>query len=317
MIYLFTGNSRYLIQAEVQKWKSAFIEKYDESEVIHIKSFDNIQSSFISWALQSPSLFYEKRLVIIEGFPFTSEKINSQNWEIESTIMHTLPKIPDFIITVFVCVSPDKRKSTYKELQKIAELKEFNTNDEATVKQILINKYTDTIERRALEKLLSLKWWNLEKCIQEIEKLSILHSNIQLHHVLDFVSPEFEESIFVLIDSLLMKHKEKSLSEMRNILSNTNFYAFYQSLIVNIRVFLYISFLKQEWKSVAAITDILNLWKRSFLINKNIKASYKDIQSLYEWLLKLDKNMKFWRLPSSDEKDLIKILERNVLNFLV
>jgi hypothetical protein len=71
--------------------------------------------------------------------------------------------------------------------------------------------------------------------------------------------PEFEESIFVFIDTLLQRDAVKIFSELNNLVTYSNLYAIYQSIVANLRVFLYIEFLKSQKKSPKEIGDILKL----------------------------------------------------------
>ena len=316
MLYLFTWNNRYLIRQEAQKWKHAFKDKYGEENVVHVSSIETVSSAFLVETLVSRSLFSEKRLIIIDGFPYTGERQFGGASDIEKTILETLDQIPEDTLVVFLAVSPDKRKTSYKTLSKLAEIKEFSTSGEDEVVAILQKKYWDIIEYSALRRLVLLKWWDLEKSLSEIEKLSILLDTITISDIESHIIPEFEESIFVFIDTLLSKNSKKIFSEFDNLLNFSNFYSVYQSIIANLRVFLYIEYLKSQKKSPHEIGDILKLWNRQFLIQKNHKSHSKDIISLYINLLNFDKNMKFWKLISSDEKDLQKEIEWIFLKFM-
>lgn len=316
MLYLFTGNNSYLIIQEAQKWKNAFKEKYGEENVIHISSLETVSSDFISKSLLGRSLFSEKRLVIIDGFPLSWERQFSWAADIEKIIIETLENIPEETLVVFLSVSPDKRKTSYKTLSKLSEIKEFSSSGEGDTIQILQKSYSDVIDYRALKLLVMLKWGDLQKSISEIEKLKILKNKIELIDIESHTTPEFEESIFVFIDTLLSKNPKKIFSDFHNLLSFSNFYSVYQSVIANLRVFLYIELLKSQKKSLYEIGNILKLWNRQFLIQKNYRANLSDIRKLYINLLNFDKNMKFWNFLSSDEKDLQKEVEGVFLIFL-
>ena len=337
MLYLFTWNNRYLIQEEAQRWKHNFWGKYGVENVVHITNLENISQSFLSESLLSRSLFSEKRLVIIDGFPYSGEKAFSGAADVEKLLLEILEQIPEETLVVFLAVSPDKRKASYKTLSKLAEVKEFSLAWEDQVIWILQKKYWEIIEYPALQRLVHYKWWDLQKSISEVEKLQTHNSNSDFPHTTPLstlspkerwktkitiqdieknIIPEFEESIFVFIDTLLMKNPKKIFSEFQNLLNFSNFYAVYQSIIANLRVFLYIELLKSQKKSPSEIWDILKLWNRQFLINKSHTSKYSDIKNLYINLLNFDKNMKFWRLISSDEKDLAKEVEGIFLKFL-
>lgn len=316
MIYFFYGNNRYLLRKEMSKWRDAFTQKFWEENVIYISSLQDVSTDFIQESLLGRSIFSQKRLIIIDGFPFSGEKEFSGAAEKQDYILSLIDKIPEETLVLFVSHAPDKRKSAFKTIQKIAEEKEFSLTWENQVLEILRKKYPDISDISALEKIVFLKGWKLEKSIWEIEKLRILTPNFTKKYVEEHTRPEFEESIFVFIDTLLLKNQKKIFWELENLLHHSNFYAIYQSIIANIRVFLYIELLKKQKKSPREIWDILKLWNRIFLIHKKHKTSFHEIQKLYENLLLLDKNMKSGKLISSDEKYLEGELKNIFLNFL-
>lgn len=258
MIYLFTGNIRSLILQEALKWKSAFTEKYGAENVVHISNLDQTSGKFIVENLLSRSIFSEKRLVIIDGFPFAGERSFSGASDIESLILEHLSKIPEDTLVVFLSENPDKRTLAYKELSKIAEIKNLSLDGEDAVYDYLSKKYKN-IDPTALKRLVFLKGGDMQKSQSELEKLSLTKAHITLQDIETLIIPEFEESIFVFIDTILAKNQKKIFQEFRNLLEFSNLYALYQSIIANLRLFVYIEYLKSNKKSQNEIGDILKL----------------------------------------------------------
>jgi hypothetical protein len=75
----------------------------------------------------------------------------------------------------------------------------------------------------------------------------------------EHIIPEFEESIFVFIDTLLQRDAAKIFSELDNLITYSNLYTIYQSIVANLRVFLYIELLKSKKIAPKEIGDILKL----------------------------------------------------------
>ncbi len=315
MIYLFTGNTPYLLHQEKQKWKHVFWKKYGVEQVIHIADISWVSPSFLQESLLQRGIFSEKRLVIIEGFPYSRETKFWWATELENTILQHIHEIDDETFVLFVSENPDKRKSGYTTLKKIAKIQDFSLKNDTDVIGTLQNMYASQIGTNALKKLVFLKWGNLEKCICEIQKLLISKPCVSIKDVETHITPEFEQSIFLFIDEVLCKNKKYIFSGLNNLLENTNMYALYQSIMANLRIFLYIEYLKKMWHQ-RNINDILKLWNRAFLINKHHKSSLSEIQALYTDLLNFDKNMKTGKFISSDEKDLEQELERVFVKFL-
>jgi len=327
MIYLFTWNNDYLITQEVQRWKLGFIEKHGEENITHINSLDVNTKNTISHNLTSRWLFAEKRLIIISGFPYSWEKSFAWATELEEQILSLLEEIPKEVLLVFSSHNPDKRKKWWKTLSKLATVKEYSINWEDEVFQILSNKYKALIEPTALRRLILLKWGDLQKSLSEIEKLIVAplwylsgeprdDYKIKSQDIDSYIMPEFEESIFAFIDTILNRNGKKIFSELSNLINSSNLYAVYQSILANLRVFLYIELLKSQKKSPKEIWDILKLWNRAFLINKAHKSKFKSISSLYRDLLNFDKNMKLWKFTSSDPVDMHRELENVFVKFL-
>lgn len=328
MLYLFTGNNRYLIQQEALRWKQEFCKKYGEENVVHIQYLDDISLEFIDAQIFSRSLFSEKRLIIIDGFPFSSETKISWATQLEEYFLSRIENIQEDTFVVFLSHNPDKRKKSYTFFKQHATIKDFSLQNTHNVSTLLSQKYRNIIENAALEKLVFLKWGSLEKSINEIEKLTTrflsdssqtkntLRTKITLKEVQNYIIPEYEESIFVFIDTLLAKDEKKVFHELRNLLEYSNIYALYQSIIANLRIFLYIDFLKYQWKTDSEIEQLLTLGKRNFLIRKSHKARIKDIQSLYTNLLRFDSRMKTGKLVSSQEEDIYRSFENVFITYL-
>lgn len=315
MFYLFTGNNRSHILQEALKWKSAFTQKYGIENVLHVTNLDQISEKVLLESLLSRSIFSEKRLVIIDGFPYAGERSFSWALDIETILLEYLPKVPEDTLVVFLSENPDKRTSGYKELSKIAEIKNFSLEGEDGVFQYLSQKYKN-IDSEALRKLIFFKGGDMQKSQSELEKLSITREAITLKDIEALIIPEFEESIFVFIDTILAKDSKKIFSEFRNLLEFSNLYALYQSIIANLRLFVYIEYLKSQKKSQSEIGSILKLWNRQFLIGKRHASTFQELQKLYIDLLDFDKNMKFGKFISSDEEDLQKEIEAIFLRFV-
>jgi DNA polymerase III delta subunit len=316
MIYLFTWNNDYLIREEVLRWKDGFKEKHWEENITHVSFLDWNSKNTIPEVLVSRSIFAEKRLVIIDWFPFSGEKAFSWASDLESQILWLLESVPKEVLVLFVSVNPDKRKSGFKHIKKVSQVKEFNIAWEDEVYSILQRKYWKHIDGNTLRRLIFLKWGDLQKSLWELEKLLISYNQITSSHLQEHIIPEFEESIFVFIDTLLQRDAAKIFSELDNLITYSNLYTIYQSIVANLRVFLYIELLKSKKIAPKEIGDILKLWNRSFLINKSHKSKYKNISKLYIDLLDFDKNMKFWKFIGSEEEDMKRELERVFLKFI-
>lgn len=306
MIYLFTWNSDYLVMENVLNWKNQFIEKYGDFNLIHLKNINEMEFDTYSQHILSSSFLWEKKLVIID-------LNNDLQEEVVEFLYKILDKIPNSNILLFNYPSPDKRQKIYKELEKISEIKEYNATSENEVINVINNKFRNKISTSWLNLLIKYKSWNLNKIISELQKLLILKDYIDENDVVNNIIPELEENIFLLIDDLLNNNIISALKKIDIILNDTNIYAFYNNLLANLRTSIYIIKFKQEKVNSNNISQILSLWSRAFLINKNYKISYNRFKLLYIDLINLDKKMKSWKLIWTEEKDFRFELEKCLL----
>lgn len=309
MKYLFTWNSNFLVLEWVLKWKKQFIEKYWEFNLIHIKDLNNESFNFLSENLFSTSFLAEKKLIIID----LDSNINDDKIDFLS---NNLDRIPDWNILWINYPNPDKRSSFYKFLVKNFEIKEFNIENENDSFSMIKNKYKWKINDDAIRVLLKYKSNNLEKIFSEIEKLLITKEIIDQEIIKKYIIPELEESIFQVIDDILNLEINLAIKKIHIILNDTNIYALYNNLLANIRINSYISLLKNKNINKNEIINILSLWNRSFLVNKNYKISNAKLNNFYIKLINLDKKLKSWKLLWTTEDDFLFELEKTLIKLV-
>lgn len=308
MIYLFTGDNVLAIKQESERWKTHFISKYWEFNVLHIKVSEDIDTLTLHESLLGQSFLSEKRLVIIDWLPKKSEDASSLN-TLEEFIEKKLDMIPEENIVVFLSHNPDKRWSFYKKLLEKAETKNFNGwKDKEAIIDYLSRKYSQ-VGKAKIESIVQLKWNQLEKSVQELEKLLLYKEDFSLSDIQKNILGEFEDSLFELIDNILQKRSTHFLDNLKTIKSQSNFYLFYNSLLANLRTSLYIWLLKQKKKNEGEIDSILNLWNRKFLIQKSFSLSFKQMEKLYQELINFDKAMKTWNSLWTNDEEFYKEIE--------
>ena len=307
MNYIFTWNSEFLITEALNKWKKQFIEKYSDFNLIHLKEIKNLDKNILKDAILSGSLFSsEKKLIILD--------INNDIWdELEDFLIKNLEKKPQENIIILNYFLPDKRKKFWKNIKNISEIKEFNLENEEDTKKIINSKFSWKIDLEAINTIIKYKSNKINKIIPELEKLTITKSFITKKDIEENIVPELEESIFQIIDLVLNKQIPEAVNKINIILNETNIFAFYNNLLSNLRTSLFILKLKQEKKTQSEISKILDLWNRSFLIGKNYKINFNELKNLYINLVNIDKNLKTWKLVSSEEEDIKFEIEKYLI----
>jgi DNA polymerase III delta subunit len=323
MIYFFTWNSDYLVREKTNSWKKAYIEKYGDFNLTHFKDIKNTPGNTLHQEILSWGFMWEKKLIIIDNFPLKTSDKSSQSNEKQDFLESILENIPNDNIVIFSSYSPDKRSKFYKKLKKTAtKVEEFNVSQDSDLFQIINSKYWDKITSSAISLLIRYKSGNLDKIISEINKLLILNNKINDETVRENIFPELEESIFQLIDDISDIKIFEAINKLNIILSQVSVYGFYNNLISNLRVIVFIKNLKKpqpkhllkgERIEQKNISEVLDLGNRSFLVNKNYKISLDSLNSLYIWLINLDKKMKSWKMIWSEEEVLKYEIEKEIL----
>ncbi len=306
MIYFFTWNSEFLVAEQVKAWKQKFVSKFWDFNLVHIKDIKSVDDNFLIENTTSTSFLSEKKLIIID----LEKEIPEDK---QSSILYMLNKVPEDNIVLFNSTNPDKRSKIFKELKKSSDFKEFNTKNDNDLEAIISKKFAWKISRDASSTIIRYKAWNMNKINSEIEKLLILYPYIDKKEVVENIAPELEESIFQVVDNILNREVNEAISKINIILSDTNIYALYNNLIANLRTSIFIMHLKQLKIPENEISETLNLWNRSFLINKRYKISYNTAKQLYINLVNIDKKMKSWKLLWTEDKDFKFELEKILL----
>jgi len=82
-----------------------------------------------------------------------------------------------------------------------------------------------------------------------------------------------------VVDDIMNENIFEAITKINIILSQTSVYAFYNNLLANLRVLVFIKNLKLKY--ISNISEILDLKNRSFLADKNYKISLEKLNNLY------------------------------------
>lgn len=310
MIYLFVWEN-YFRKKLLSTWKASFALKFSEHNIIHISNVFDYDFSFFEQNLLSTWFFSEKNLFIIDDFPFAADEENSENIvKLQEYFLNILPKNFAENIVVFNSLKVDKRSKLYKKILEIWEVKDFLINDEDSLQKKLKEVYGSQVSLSAINKMIELKWLNFSSISKEFDKILITKDFIEVED-LSLITKDIEESIFEIINDLLNLETKKSILKLRELSSSLdNPYLLYNSLSSNLRVYFYMFKLKLLWKSNTEIKDILELWNRSFLVDKSYKIDKQKFLDIYEKIAWIDTKMKTWKLIWSENEDMMYELER-------
>lgn len=142
-IFFFTGENAYLLNQELNKRKSTFLEKYGSDGLFEF-SQQNWDLGQIKQALYAGGLFVSKKLVILYGVPKDGNESNALSAEKMESFLDDLQAniglMTEDTLLVLVSQKPDKRTRAYKRCLEKAQLKEFAAYKEIQLKAFLKEK---------------------------------------------------------------------------------------------------------------------------------------------------------------------------------
>ncbi len=208
MITVLTGDNSFELNEALHTLITSFdgrAEKVDGSEI----EYKNIPD-----LLMGGTLFAEKRLVIIKDL-----STNKSVWE---RLPEWLPRLSDDIHLVLVDSKPDKRTVAYKELKKIADVKEFVAwgDRDRGVAENWLAKRAESLGIKLDKKLVvqivarvGLDQWQLASAL---EKLSLL-DDITSETIEATIESSPSENVFQLFETALEGHPKKVHDMIKNL----------------------------------------------------------------------------------------------------
>jgi DNA polymerase III delta subunit len=193
-VILLTGPNDFAIREAKQAIVAAFKGVAEQLDGAELKVAD------ISDLLMGSTLFAETRLIIITDL--------SENKAVWDKLPEWLPRMSDQVQLVLVDQKPDKRTSAYKELKKVAEVREFpawGERDQALAERWVMERAgtlgldLDKKIARLLVERIGMDQWGLSAAL---EKVSLLET-ITEATVSDITELNPTENVFQLFELAL------------------------------------------------------------------------------------------------------------------
>jgi len=298
MIFFFTWEEKYLLDNTLSLWKKKFIEKYGSWNYYcfpdNINNVDEIIFALMWWWL-----FDEKKLIIIKWIPKDwLNKISASDLsKVEKFITERIDSLSQDNIIIFTSYKPDKRTKFYKFLSKNKniELKEYKLLTEKKLNKYLQTTFniTEKLTNYIIEKI----WTNLYNIHNELEKIQKISPKITKELVDKYVTKNTEQDSFLLLDNL--NNKTKAVEILEKIEKNQeDFFKIVWLLYWNLKNIILILEEKEKWFTAKEIAS--KLWIHPFVVSKIYKNDKNT--KIYKWifwnLIKLDYNIKFWRIST-------------------
>lgn len=208
MIYFFIGENSFEIDRTIRQITAEFsgaVEKKDPAE---------IESRDLPDILMGQTLFSDKRCVIIKQL--------SENKAVWNELPEWLGKTSDGVTLILVEEKPDKRTKTFKELQKVASVREFpvwSLKDTPKAVQWVLDEAKaqgvklGNTEARHLVGRVGAEQWRLH---QALEKLGLME-NVSTVAIDDVTDAHPSENVFTLLETALQGDTDRVQQALRTL----------------------------------------------------------------------------------------------------
>ncbi len=274
-VYLIYGNDSFLIDQEINKilWK---IQKNKKYEIIK-NNFDEINFN----NLWTDSLFFEKRIFIINNF---EDILHKKNNEFENIYFKLLKLVNNLNEIIFINkneeIIKNKRFSVFLKQINIYKTQKITNNLIESYILKIIKKENGTITNDAIEYLINFLPNSIEIISNELNKILNINKNINLNLLKENISNYIESDTIKIVNSIFLndlKTFKKNFFLIKN--SNIDKNWIINLLISNIRIMRKIIILKKNNFLEKEIIKKLkiNFYRFDFL--KKICLTY-DIEKL-------------------------------------
>lgn len=228
MITVLTGVNDFLIKQAADSYSAEFVRDYGEHGIEQV-SGDELETSRLPELLLGASLFAPKRLVVIKEL-----SKNKVTWD---ALGEWLEKVPEDTTLVLIEPTPDKRTKTYKLLQKLGDVQNFEQLSEralaAWVQKSLkeLGVDIDTSLAQHLVERVGVDQWRL--CL-EVQKLASCEAFITKDIINDLVEASPQATAFDLLDAALGNNVQKMHTIIDQISASEDPYRFFGLLVSQI-----------------------------------------------------------------------------------
>lgn len=339
-VFLFTGGETYLLRQKVNGWKEAFRKKHGDINLAMLDA-EEMELGALMADISALPFLGEKRLVFVENLPqkskgspekAVSEKTAEKEEKQDETLKkfaENLEKIPETSVVVFIQPEPDKRRSFYKSLVKVAKVEEFKPMEGAALTAWAKNeakKAGATLEAAAAEILISMTGQDGWRLSQEIRKLGDYSGGepITRQHIDRVVTPTPEANIFHFTDALGAKDHKRALQNLhRAMAAGEELRQVFYMIVRQFRLILQVKSYAEQYPmtnaaSVAAALKIHPFVARTVLAQVG-RFGMRELKKAYAGLLSVDMDMKSSRIKitTEDQTELALAIERFILEFCV
>jgi DNA polymerase-3 subunit delta len=333
-VFLFTGEETYLLQQELKLWKEAFKKKHGGDFNLDVIDGAKAEIPQILSAMQAAPFLSEKRLLIIENLPAApsarsaqalTKKDEAREEELEK-LAGALETLPESSVVVFVSPSPDKRRSFYKSLLKVATLKEYKMLEGQKLIAWVSAKFQQAGVKATpalIENFLNLTGPDLWKITSELQKLSTYLQGASLTEEImeKLVIPSAQTNVFGFTDALSAKNSKGAIDRLHNEMdAGENLHQTFSMVVRQFRILLLIAGYIQKHPGARASDMASALKLHPFVVEKTLpqvrRFSLEELKTAYQKLLTLDVELKTSQIKTTadNQNELALAIEKFILS---
>jgi len=174
-VYLFSGDEKYLLDLEVERWRNNFVQKFGAGSVFSF-STETFDPARVGELLSAGGLFVEKKLIVLYGAPLDTNgdnKLSTKYLEwLTDRLIASDGKIAESVLLVLVSYVPDKRSKLYKFLSTHVQVKEFRALSPVVLKVFVKEQLKGTVlDDAVIDYFLMKVGKDLYRIMSELDKL--------------------------------------------------------------------------------------------------------------------------------------------------
>jgi DNA polymerase III subunit delta len=313
-VYLFCGEDSFSANEKLILWKSRFVDKYQEINMLTYYGSDLTASEFQS-AVETFPFLSEKKLIVLIGFLKDGE--DEDQHAVAEMIKAGLPE--HAVVVFFENGKPDGRTVLYKALKKYAQVEDYILKAGADLERWIAGRAAreglqiGSAELRLLTEYLGSNLWNASN---EIHKLALYANGcpVTAEMIEKLISPNLSSTVFKLTDYLGEKRVHDALRVFRILMdSGQEAMGVLFMLVRHFRIMAQVKELQDQGLKAGEIAKQLK--EHPFVVMKMFgqcrKFSFEEIRRIYATLAEIDVSVKTGRirLLTGDTSELEREIE--------
>lgn len=300
MILYFSGSDAYKINKKVKEIKDKFHKEVDPSGLNIVEILEN-KSAIIRQEITSSPFLAKRKLIIVKNI-FTGKVAKELSETLEEILEKDTTNPDSNIIVITDIILDEKKKDTaiQKKFKSTKFAQEFLQPKPFEVPAYIMREVQEkggSILRAEAEYLASIIGNDTVLISNEIEKLLSAQNVISKDLINALSSRQFQDDIFVLIDAISTKNKQKSLNLVEDFfaLGNDEHYLF-AMILRQWKILLQIKSLQTKNPRIGSDQISLELSIHPYVAKKTIPLcnsfTEQQLKNTFDKLAKLDERLK-------------------------